>query len=43
VEQFVRLGLLRELTGNRRNRQYLYDPYIKLFQPSLRDNKTSDV
>jgi len=39
VEQFVRLALLREITGNRRNRQFLYEPYLNLFQPSLRDSK----
>lgn len=43
VEQFVRLGMLNEITGNRRNRRYLYEPYVKLFYPSLRDNKAADV
>jgi Fic family protein len=38
IEQFVRLGLLREITGNRRNRRFRYEPYLNLFQPSLRDN-----
>jgi Fic family protein len=41
VEQFVRLGLLSEITGNRRNRQYRYEPYLKLFQPSLRGDKAA--
>ncbi len=41
VEQFVRLGMLRETTGNRRNRRYLYEPYLSLFYPSLRDSKAA--
>ncbi len=31
VERFVELGLLREITGARRNRLYRYDPYLQLF------------
>ncbi len=31
TERFVRLGLLLETTGNKRNRVFRYDPYIKLF------------
>jgi Fic family protein len=31
VEQFVEEGILRETTGNQRNRRYRYDPYLALF------------
>jgi len=31
VKDFIRLGLLREVTGQRRNRRYCYDPYLNLF------------
>lgn len=31
AEQFVGLGLLREVTGWQRNRRYRYDPYLALF------------
>jgi Fic family protein len=33
VEQFVELGLLREITGWQRNRLYRYEPYLVLFRP----------
>ncbi|MEH2290054.1 Fic family protein [Nostoc sp.] len=33
IEQFVELGLLREITGWQRNRLYRYEPYLALFQP----------
>ena len=33
VEQFVELGLLREITGWQRNRRYRYKPYLALFEP----------
>jgi len=32
VDQYTDRGLLREITGNERNRRYRFDPYIKLFQ-----------
>jgi Fic family protein len=31
VSQFVSSGMLREITGQRRNRRFQYDPYIALF------------
>lgn len=37
VEQFVELGLLREITGGHRNRLYRYEPYLALFE-TLRED-----
>ena len=35
VARFVEIGILSEVTGNRRNRQFRYDPYIDIFdEPS---------
>ncbi|MGN6058025.1 MAG: Fic family protein [Sphingomicrobium sp.] len=31
IADFVRLGILRELTGQRRNRQFMFDEYVNLF------------
>ena len=31
TERLVRMGLVREITGNQRNRVFRYDPYIALF------------
>lgn len=31
VHRFEALGLLRETTGQQRNRRYRYEPYLKLF------------
>jgi Fic family protein len=32
VGRFVELGLLREMTGRRRNRRFAYRPYLELFE-----------
>ena len=34
VEHFIRLRLLKEVTGHRRNRRYRYEPYLAPFEPS---------
>jgi len=33
VGKLVEAGILREFTGQARNRKFIYDPYIKLFYP----------
>lgn len=32
IEQFVAVGILRETTGQSRNRRFRYDPYLTLFE-----------
>jgi cell filamentation protein, protein adenylyltransferase len=34
VEKLEELGLLREITGQERNRRYQYEPYVRLFDSS---------
>lgn len=32
IEDFIRLGILKEITGRRRNRIFVFDRYLKLFE-----------
>ncbi len=32
IEQFEKMGVLREMTGQKRNRLYRYEPYLALFE-----------
>ena len=43
VDQFVKLALLEETTGQQRNRRYRYQPYLALFEspPSGDDRKSA--
>ncbi len=31
VRDLVKRGILREITGHKRNRLYIFDPYVRLF------------
>jgi Fic family protein len=33
LKQFAEIGIVREITGARRNRRYEYSPYLALFEP----------
>ena len=32
VQRFEKMGLLTEITGQKRNRKYSYNPYLNLFR-----------
>lgn len=40
VEQFVKLNILKEITGGQRNRRYSYVPYLSLFESSATANQS---
>jgi hypothetical protein len=40
VEQFQGLGLLRETTGQKRNRQFEYEPYLQFWKTAQDDYGT---
>ncbi|MDX6706302.1 MAG: hypothetical protein QOI48_2148 [Solirubrobacteraceae bacterium] len=41
VARFVELGLLREVTGQKRGRLFRYEPYLRLFDdPTMHDDNT---
>ena len=35
IAQFERTGMVREITGQQRNRRYRYEPYLKLFERDM--------
>lgn len=38
VDQFASLGLVKEISGQQRNRRYRYEPYLALFDaPPIED------
>jgi Fic family protein len=43
VEQFVRLGILKEITGGQRNRRYSYFPYLALFESSATAHQNNNT
>jgi Fic family protein len=32
IDDFVKLGILKEFTGQRRNRLFIFDDYVRLFK-----------
>jgi hypothetical protein len=44
VARFEELGLLREVTGQRRGRMFRYDPYLRLFdEPEIHESMPTQV
>ena len=43
VDQLVELELLREITGQQRNRRYRYEPYVALFEAPPAANEQGDT
>jgi Fic family protein len=44
VARFEELGLLREITGQRRGRMFRYDPYLRLFdEPEIHESMPTQV
>lgn len=43
VEQFIKLGLLEEMTGYHRNRRFRYAPYLALFRTSQGARETTPI
>ena len=43
VQRFASIGLLDEMTGQRRNRLYRYAPYLVLFEPPVPDEPREDA
>jgi Fic family protein len=37
IGRFEELGLVREITGQRRSRRFSYDPYLRLFHTGVSD------
>jgi Fic family protein len=43
VEQFQRLGILEEITGQRRNRRFRYAPYLVLFDDRVYEHADASI
>jgi Fic family protein len=31
INDFIKINILKEITGNKRNRLYCFEPYVKIF------------
>ncbi len=43
VSSFEELGLLREITGQKRSRMFRYEPYLALFEDAIGEDETEDA
>jgi Fic family protein len=41
IQQFERVGILREITGQQRNRRYRYEPYLSIFDRQVFPRQSS--